>query len=425
MPNEILFLPDEEEEASDHDSFVDAFSDMQDIQEGKTYAGHTVHFWTIAHSDKPGAVTAATATRKQLMRHFKAVYGDAILWYGCFKEVHKSSLRLWEKREHYHVVLKLCRRVRWKLLAAQLRSRKIFGHLSLPRRHADVWRILSYVYCPSLRKGVEELDDDPLFSSSFPMDQLEKKFKQRMFGLTQLRPAEFYSALTKLVHLPETYADLVCWAAQQEKRGNGAYSNFLVRQGAKAPGLFQAWRHLLAGRMPTEAVNGRAQRLHLWRLALESPCACTSPRRLRDALEYILQLQGKSADRFGFAISRLLRLGTAVKNSNVLLFGESNAGKTCLTRPLICIYGATAFLRPSKGDTFPLQNLERKIICFSGLAHGVFADRIRHFAALLGGRISACCSQGRGVGNVPLTAAFRDYHAEKASSDDPWAAWAA
>ena len=45
-----------------------------------------------------------------------------------------------------------------------------------------------------------------------------------------------------------------------------------------------------------------------------------------------------------------------------LLYGESNAGKTGLTRPLIHIFGDRTFLRPNRGDTFPLQGLEQHLV---------------------------------------------------------------
>ena len=89
---------------------------------------------------------------------------------------------------------------------------------------------------------------------------------------------------------------------------------------------------------------------------------CYEPSRLREALDNLLEHHGKSAGRFAFCILRLLKLGTAAKNNNLLLYGESNSGKTGLTRPLMHIFENRTFLRPNKGDTFPLMGLEQHLI---------------------------------------------------------------
>jgi hypothetical protein len=341
------------------DEIVDSFPDLCPAVKHRKYSGHTVHFLTIAASEKPGRLTPATTSREHMLRIVKGVYGASIVWWAAFAERHAASRRAWERRVHYHIVLKLNRRVRWMKMAAGLRQKGIFAHLSLPTRHADVWRILKYCYVPSLKKGLQELDADPLFSSQFPVVDLEKKFKNAMHGSHQLRPAEFYMALSKLETPPQNYGQLVEWCTLQQRRGISAFHNFLVRQGAKAPSLFKAWQSLLAGRSMDSL---RSQRLAMWKQAADSPCSCTSVDRLRGALQKVLELHDKSPARFGWAVERAITLGSSVKNSGVLLYGESNAGKTCLTRPLMSIFGNRCFLRPSRGDTFPLEDLEEKLV---------------------------------------------------------------
>jgi hypothetical protein len=46
-------------------------------------------------------------------------------------------------------------------------------------------------------------------------------------------------------------------------------------------------------------------------------------------------VHNRDAGRLCYAIKRLVRLGTAVKDVNILLYGKSNAGKTALSRPLM------------------------------------------------------------------------------------------
>ena len=54
----------------------------------------------------------------------------------------------------------------------------------------------------------------------------------------------------------------------------------------------------------------------------------------------------QDAGRWAYSVLRLIRLGTTSNNNNILLYGESNPGKTGLTRPLIHIFDTLFFLRP-------------------------------------------------------------------------------
>ena len=144
------------------------FVNMSAAKPDLSYRGHTVHFWTIPYSAIEGRLTAENTSKKGMLRHFREVYGEALEFYAVFRELHAESSRSWERKAHYHVVLKLKGRVRWIQIACELRARGIFEHLSLPTRYADIWRIVAYCYVPSARKPLPELDPDPLLSSNFP-----------------------------------------------------------------------------------------------------------------------------------------------------------------------------------------------------------------------------------------------------------------
>ena len=316
-----------------------------------------MHFWTFPHTTKDGAVTATTHTKKHLAKMLKEAYGaDNIEFYVIVSEQHAQSERAWERTYHWHALLKLTRRIKWKALARQLREKRLFGHLALPRLHADFFRCLRYLVAPTTRKGQDQLDPNPYFSSHFPVDMMEKRMR-KYFNIS-LRPSDMYSIVRQMKFT--SYQQLIDWALEQRRRGNGIYEKFLAKQGQKMPGLFASWMQILCE--PATAAGLRKQRLELWDRAAQTPCSCVSPNRLQDALDRLLEHHGKCPGRWAFCLTKLLRIGTTAKNSNILLWGESNSGKTALTRPLIHIFENHVFLRPNRGDTFVLQGLEKMLI---------------------------------------------------------------
>ncbi|CAE7783932.1 unnamed protein product, partial [Symbiodinium sp. CCMP2592] len=208
------------------------------------YAGSTVHFWTFPHSNKPDAITATDHGKKCLGKALKQVYGaDSIAYYCVVAEQHASSSRRWERTWHWHAVLKLSRRVKWKAVAKNLRERGFYGRLALPQFHADIWRILRYVLCPSFKKSHSELDGDPYFSSTFPLEQMESKM--RKYSSASFRPSDMFNALRNLRPRLTSYQELIEWAEQQRQRGNGKFQEFMARQGPKMQPLFLSWQMML------------------------------------------------------------------------------------------------------------------------------------------------------------------------------------
>ena len=173
--DEDLYQGDGCSSEDDVDRPVDRFADLSSACKESRYEGHTVHFWTIPATDKPDRVTASNTTKKELARILKSIYSAAVVLYYCIVvEFHAASARCWERRPHFHVVIKLKRRVKWLRIAAQLRLQGVFGKLSIPKRHAQFWNILSYVYVPSLKKPLTELDPDPFLSSKFPVLEMRR-----------------------------------------------------------------------------------------------------------------------------------------------------------------------------------------------------------------------------------------------------------
>ncbi|CAJ1458860.1 unnamed protein product, partial [Effrenium voratum] len=121
---EVLDL---EEGASSGDDGCDRFANMSAAKPDLSYRGHTVHFWTIPYSAIEGRLTAENTSKKGMLRRFREVYGEALEFYAVFRELHAESSRSWERKAHYHVVLKLKGRVRWIQIARELRARGIFG----------------------------------------------------------------------------------------------------------------------------------------------------------------------------------------------------------------------------------------------------------------------------------------------------------
>ncbi|CAJ1393693.1 unnamed protein product, partial [Effrenium voratum] len=323
---EVLDL---EEGASSGDEGCDRFANMSAAKPDLSYRGHTVHFWTIPYSAIEGRLTAENTSKKGMLRRFQEVYGEALEFYAVFRELHAESSRSWERKAHYHVVLKLKGRVRWIQIARELRARGIFGHLSLPTRYADIWRIVAYCYVPSARKPLPELDPDPLLSSNFPIIDMEKRLRGKLARTQVLRPWDFFQVLRRHPSI-ETYNDLIVWAQSQQKHGVPQYLEFMTRQGGKMSGLFKAWKQLMA--KPVSQKSQREERL----ASRQAPCSCTTPGRLRSGLDALMELHEKDGERFGYFVKRLIRIGTAAKNCNILLCGASNAGKTALTRQNSC-----------------------------------------------------------------------------------------
>ena len=161
------------------------------------------------------------------------------LWQSSMPAPHEDG------REHgnWHAVLKLSRRVKWKAVAKNLRERGFYGRLALPQFHADIWRILRYVLCPSLKKSHSELDGDPYFSSTFPLEQMESKM--RKYASASFRPSDMFNALRNLRPRLTSYQELIAWAEQQRQRGNGKFQEFMARQGPKMQPLFLSWQRQL------------------------------------------------------------------------------------------------------------------------------------------------------------------------------------
>ena len=202
---------------------------------------------------------------------------------------------------------------------------------------------------------------DPLLSSGFPVDVMEKKMAQRRQSLTRLRPYEFFQILQRHRKDLASYEDLIAWAQQQANRGVDSFQRFMAQQGTRMPGLFGAWTKLQEIRSCYEAEK-RSRRLKLWRTAAAQPCICSSPNRLREALLAALEYHQKDVGRWAFELCKLVSLGTSGKANGMLLWGASNSGKTGLTRPIIHVFGEAAWLRPNAGETFPLQDVSSKLI---------------------------------------------------------------
>jgi len=300
--------------------------------------------------------SATEKSKKFLGKHLKEVYGETLSHYCIVAEKHASSSRQWERTYHWHALLKLSRRVKWRLVASKLRGLGLWGHLSFPQLHADYFRVLRYLLVPSLNKGPAELDDNPYFSSKFPLEVLDTRMKK--FFQATFRPSDMYQIAKK--HGFTSFTELCDWAKLQSTRGNKNYELFLARQGPKMKPLFDSWKQLLSD--PPTARSQRAQRLQLFHAAAASPCSCVTPNRLRAALRALLLHHNKDEGRWAFGVMRLLHLGTSAKNANMLLYGESNSGKTGLTRRLIHIFEDKCFLRPNAGDSFPLQGLENYLV---------------------------------------------------------------
>lgn len=399
-PGLVLF---HEEKHSSSDEGFDRFADLCNGQRDR---GSTVHFWTIPHSDGAGRLTAENTSRKAMMRHFRAVYGDNVSYWAIFRELHAASGTAWERKPHYHIVLRLTGRVRGIRIAQELRQRCIYAHLSVPTRYADFWRAFAYCWVPSVRKPMSELDQEPLTSKNFPMEEAQKKLRARLARSQVVRPWDLFQVVSKNPSIQE-YADLVLWAQEQQRRGVTQYMAYMVKQGSKMPGLFKSWKQLVA--RPSSQRTLREERLRIWSEARQKPCTCTTPNRLKLGLAALLEHHNKDGARLAYFIQRLVRIGTAAKNSNIIIFGASNAGKTCLTRPLISLFRHRAWLRPNKGDTFPLEGLQDYLVaCWQDWRRGHGLDFVRHSCSLI-----LFCSRLEGLGQrrslgTPCSCSWRE-----------------
>ena len=137
-----------EDLASSEDEGCDRFADLVTAKPDHSYRGHSVHFWTLPYSSRPDRVTAETHSAKGVMRLFKQVYGEALEYYAVFKEYHAASSKDWERKPHFHICLKLHRRVKLIRISQALRRHSIYAHLSVPTRFLCFWRVIAYCYVP-------------------------------------------------------------------------------------------------------------------------------------------------------------------------------------------------------------------------------------------------------------------------------------
>ncbi|CAE7554966.1 unnamed protein product, partial [Symbiodinium natans] len=276
---EDLFAEEDDATSDEEPKRVDVFQDVVSATQKTKYQGSVVHFWTFPRTDKEGAVTATSYGKKHLA---KMNGPGSVEYYVIVAEEHQGSERSWERTKHWHAVLKLSRRIKWKALARRLRAKGLYGHLALPRMHADFFRCLRYLLAPTPRKGQQQLDENPYFSSAFPMDMMEKRMKK--FMNVSVRPSDVCSIVRRMKFT--RFQELVDWCKAQRKRGNGVYEAFLAKQGQKMPGLFASWQQILCE--PAAAAGLRLQRMQMWEAAAQSPCVCVSPDRLQTALDQLL-----------------------------------------------------------------------------------------------------------------------------------------
>ena len=88
--------------------------------------------------------------------------------------------------------------------------------------------------------------------------------------------------------------------------------------------------------------------------ALEHGCICEG--RAIPAWEQILTLNGIDVAAYCASIDSLFRHGGG-KDLNHFYVGPPSSGKTALTRPVLALFGATAFAKPQSPTTFALAGL--------------------------------------------------------------------
>ena len=335
--------------------------------------------FNYSHSGQPGRRQPSSFTREELgllvaqrhadhfaQRQRPGLPANRVVKYVVFRELHA------DRNVHMYGMI-LCERPYHTTDIQKALREKDTVYLSFGAEHMFFWTGVKYGAVPTVHKAAEEIDKQPYHSQGKTIREelvdmpkgarvSDKEQVRAFLGLAgpprlhgrsdRLGDAEL--ALVIKDHAIKERSELLNFARQQKESMPLFYSTVL-KLGAKRADDFLQWVWELEGDL-AEPCADRIQKL--LSCSLNTPCNCGG--RWIPAADELLQHQGIDKRSFCMAVLRALRLGRH-KETNVLIVGEPDAGKSFIFKPLGKIF--KTFIRRGQNDTFSLQGIHGNDIC--------------------------------------------------------------
>ena len=301
-----------------------------------------VYMWIFSHTERPNRMRPNEFSRQSFARMMLDTYeaaGKQVTQWACFQEVHPLSKSAAEQSPHFHFVAQTDSQCRWREIARMLRERnKVFASASTSSSRASYWGAFAYLYCPSVKKPKEDLDQDYVLSPGH--DEPPQRMVQRRQGIRRLQPVEVYDTIVKSEL--NTCLKVYAFAARQREAGDVSWAQYVLKQPTRK--LKETISTAIA--MSSATATLRRQGLSHMQLLQEAQSAtCSCGGRAIPGWQSILSLNGIDESRY-VASLRALFMGGGGKGLNHFYVGDPNTGKTALTRPLLALFGKDAFVKP-------------------------------------------------------------------------------
>jgi len=313
----------------------------------------SVYLWTFPHTAGEGRATPNQFSRPQFAAAVVEAYertGKVVAQWAVFLEVHPLSKSQQEATDHIHMVVETEARCRWGEIARYLRTKfNVFASVSTSSSRQSYWSAFAYLYAPSAKKTKEDIDRECLLSPGH--EQPPQQLALRRQGIRRLQPVEVYETIVK--HELTSTVKFFAFAARQHAAGDRSWVQYCMTKGdAKVAEVIRSAR-LLSTAGAQVAFQGLTH-LQILEGALQHACICGGC--ASDAWDQILVMSQINAQQYCASVLELFRHGGG-KGLNHFYVGEPNSGKTALTRPVLQLFGATAFVKPTVGTTFALQGV--------------------------------------------------------------------
>ena len=169
--------------------------------------------------------------------------------------------------------------------------------------------------------------------------------------MRRIPPLEIYTTIFE--HGLNSLHKLYAHSARQHHSGDTSWLQHCLKQPEKKLREEISKALAMAGAVARLATD-KQNHIETLRAALTAPCTCEG--HTIPGWEHILSINGFNVAEYRLSILELFRAGGG-KGLNHMYIGEPSSGKPGLTRALIALIGAYAFLNPQVGTAFALQGL--------------------------------------------------------------------
>lgn len=253
---------------------------------------------------------------------------------------------------HYHMVLQLGSKISISSMKKWFNDKG----MNVDVTHGASYEVyFDYVYTPSVKKPMTEMDSAPFISLNHPTIPLSVTKKREK--IIRLDFGSFYSIVSQNgLFSAESFLK---WAATLPDNDKGTLASFLAKRQKDLQYDLDLVKSIHTGQMPDcDEVPDRLQALGNYKLL---PCTCG--KNLESQNNFILSHNNICRRDFCNDLLVSLVLG-AGKHQNLCIIGRSGAGKTSIVSSLEQIFGPNhIFSTPISGTSMPLLNLRHCNLC--------------------------------------------------------------